>query len=154
MASSAPPPPPGPGPAPWIAVPRSAARRLDVRVLDPAKAVRLDGQETLAPTLYAGNRLLVRGLATRSAEGPIGALSRHVPFVEPRSRTVTPSASMRSSAWIRERLGSSRQTSASSDLPTVRTPGCRSMERPQSGPPITASETAVRPEIESRIWLS
>src|SRR6478672_9125562 len=74
MAASAPPPSSGPGPAPWVAIPRSAARRLDVRVLDPAKAVRLDGDDALAPTLYAGNRLLVRGLATQSALGPINAL--------------------------------------------------------------------------------
>ena len=75
MAASAPPPPSGPGPAPSVAIPRSAARRLDVRALDPAKAVRLDGDDALAPTLYAGNRLLVRGLASQSAQGPIGALS-------------------------------------------------------------------------------
>jgi len=75
MAASTPPPPSGPGPTPSVAIPRSAARRLDVRVLDPAKAVRLDGDDALEPTLYAGNRLLVRGLATRSAQGPIGALT-------------------------------------------------------------------------------
>ena len=74
MTASAPPPPSERGPAPSIAIPRSAARRLDVRVLDPAKAVRLDGDDALEPTLYAGNRLLVRGLGNRSAAGPIGAL--------------------------------------------------------------------------------
>src|SRR5687768_11472497 len=88
MAASAPPPSSGPGPAPWVAIPRSAARRLDVRVLDPARAVRLDGDDALAPTLYAGNRLLVRGLATSSAQGPIRALSaiaeRLGYYIEPR----------------------------------------------------------------------
>ena len=51
MAEGVPTPPSGPGPAPWVAVPRSAVRRLDVRVLDPTKAGRLDGQDALAPTL-------------------------------------------------------------------------------------------------------
>src|SRR5690348_5138476 len=75
MTSEVPPGSRGAGPAPWVAIPRSAARRLDARVLDPAKAVRLDGDDALWPTLYAGNRLIVRGLATRSAAGPLAAIT-------------------------------------------------------------------------------
>ena len=42
MTADVPPPQGSPGRIPRVAVPRSAERRLDVRVLDPAKAVQVN----------------------------------------------------------------------------------------------------------------
>ena len=67
------------------------------------------------------------------------------PLVEPRSRNVTPSGRTVSSAWTRERSGSSTTRSASVERPTRRTPGRTSSWRPASGPATTTSDSAARP---------